>query len=1050
MKNALLEHKWLARGCIAAVVLAAMIPIASARTVALWPIEDAAHGGFRSAIDPRHDFTNAGGSLTYPAQTVGWNLPPNPDSTSAYLFEPVNRTTVQSQSIALKNVSVELAECVLPTKNFTFEGFLYMTNLPEGVNGDTWRSVAFGAGSSGNQKTGWMVQMQYAPETDGTKAWIFAPWRGGASTPTMTVKVRENQLLNKWVHVAITYAADNGEGKNEFRFYLDGELVMRDAYGKRTTGVIVREGPDNGLSLAVGGRTDRPLVGQADYWRLSDETLMPGRFLNAGDSGTIVPDNPEVQPSTKTVSYWTLNNRDGALDARDHVGTAHLSDWYGDCIVSWPMSVHDDVAFSGTTPPNPHTTLKQANAGSFLNQNPNSYLLATNLFTNGAFDLSFSKPFTVEGWFKPVRRTASTPETQYFFSTRNNKLTAPTGWSLFMKTNDHRFHLIAQDNGKSGNLVSEKFEADITEWGETWKHIALSYDPAGTGTWKLYLDGHLAGSATNKEAPVADNASVTFLSIGGAYEARSGFFGAVDCVRVSAATLAGNQLMCHSGVDTAAATDVVALWPLDGAEGFRMDGHDEIIGTGNGLFNRTGYLYSQPLTRSTEHPSAVTNPDMSWNFVGDPTVLDGSAEFTHNGFKYLAGRDETLSSTIGNTGTWTLEGYLRRTGEVTGTFGVFFATYSTSVPNNAPTFLHGLNKATCDFMVGGSALAGTAPALNTWYHFAIVCENTNPGSKNTCTLYLNGEFKGSVTNTGAKLTVANSTSFSIGGMGNSPRSFPGQLCHLRLSKGALATNEFLCADKADPSLPPEVEKKTVAYWPLDDKDGTAVTQTLLEPSGYDLYEAANVAGDAAMARARVPNKAVPFDRGNAGSVLIGENGHVKSVAIGNKLDLLKAWTVEGWVKGSSANVGARTLCGTYGSSFSGWRLTAEIVTGEPKFALLVRPGSGYTPCLDAEIRKTGELAWDTTGWNHVALVHNPRLPSSEWTLYVNGKRYGSIGNDWPSGYLTTDALEFGLGSIGGAMMTFEGGYDMWRVSAGLLDPDDLLYRTKQGLVMFFR
>lgn len=677
-------------------------------------------------------------------------------------------------------------------------------------------------------------------------------------------------------------------------------------------------------------------------------------------------------------------------------------------------------------------------------------MLANNLFANGTFVLGFSRPFTVEGWFKPIRHTASAPENQYFFSTRNNKLSNSVGWSLFMNAADYRFHLIAQDDGKSGNLVNETFEADTAEWGETWKHIALSYDPAGAGTWKLYLDGQLAGSVTNKEAAVAGDASATFLAIGGAYESSAGFFGAIDCVRVSAATLVPNQLMCCSSAGAAAATDVVALWPLDGAEGFRMDGHDEVVGAGNGLFNRATYLYSESLTRSTEHPASIANPDASWNFVGDPTVLNGSAEFTHNGRKYLAGRDETFSSTVGNKGAWTLEGYLRLTGAVTGTFGVFFATYSASAPNNAPTFSHGLGKTTCDFRLGGSTLVGTAPALNTWYHFAIVCENTNPGTENTCTLYLNGEWKGSVTNTASKLTVGNSASFSIGGINNSPRAFPGQLCHLRLSKGALSPDEFLCAGKADPSLPPEAEKKTVAYWPLDNKDGAAQTQTLLAPSGYDLYDRTDVTGEASKARSRVPNKTVPFDRTNGGSVRLGVSGQAKNVMIGGKLDLLSQWTVEGWVKGSSANVGARTLCGTYGTSYAGWRLSVEAVDGVPKFALLVRPGVGYTPCLDAEIRNTGELDWDAAGWNHVALVHNPRLPSSEWTLYVNGKAYGSVGNDWPSGYLTTDTLEFGLGSLSGSVSTLEGNYDMWRVSAGVLGPDDLLYRASQGMLILLR
>lgn len=1019
-------------------------PAASARTVSLWPIEDSAHGGLRSAIDARHNFANSGqAASTYFDQTVGWNLPPNPDETGAYLFEPVNRKAQSRETVQLVNNSTNLTEYVLPTRNFTLEGWLYLTKLPVG-SGD-WTAIAYGAGSSACTATGWLLELL---STDDSDTWHLYMWRGAAGGKTDAVELTASQLKDKWIHLAITYAADNGAGKNEFKVYVDGVLALTDTFAKRTTDHVVQ----GGLGLSI-GRTNRPINGQVDYWRLSDETLSPDEFLNAGGSGTIVPDDPVVPPSTKTVAYWTLDAKDGRIDANDHVGTAHLSDWYGNAIVNWPMTVHDDMAFTGATAPNGTTVLKQENAGSFLNQNAQTYLAATNLLAEGGFLLDLDRAFTVEGWFKPVRRTAAAPETQYLFSTRNNS-DAICGWSLFLKQG--RLNLLVQDGtGTAANLVSHVFNTDLAAWGETWKHVALVYNPIaeGVGEWQCWLDGALVGCVGNGKMPGEGGVSSRTLFIGGNPNTQSGFFGALDCVRVAGAALTPKQFLDCTDDDAAAATNVLALWPLDGSKGFMMDGHDEIGGgAANGLYARNTYLRTESCEPSAEKPDSIANPDTSLNFNGDPSALNGSTAFTHSGRKYLASKDSTIASTVGDAGTWTLEGYLQRTGNVTGTFGIFFATYNTATPNTNPMFYLGLAKSSNNFMLGGVELPDSVPVLNTWYHFAIITENI-PSKKTTiCTLYLDGVCKGVVTNAKASLTVGNSASFSIGGINNTPRGFPGNLCHLRLSKGALAQEEFLCASAPTPEPPAPVAKASVAYWPLDKGQGEADMETRLAPSGYGLYVTTGVTGADVRARASVPNKDVPFDRRNDGSVALGTDGSAANGFLGQKLGLAGTWTVEGWIKGEVDEPGRRTLCGTYTADHTGWKLWLEpsAANGTPTFGLCVRPGLTYTPFLDKAIALSAEASWNAADWNHVALVHNPATPQTEWTIYVNGKFCGAVGNDWRNGYLSCGTGDFALGTLEEDGQSFVGTYDMWRVSSGALEADDLLYRAKTGLMMLFR
>lgn len=96
----------LVKGAISAVALTAVQ--AQARTIALWPIEcDPASGVVdgRCAVNPDCDLVVSSEGGSGEDQTIGWNLPPNPDP-GAHLFDPLSYTSFKTQGAAqLQNMN---------------------------------------------------------------------------------------------------------------------------------------------------------------------------------------------------------------------------------------------------------------------------------------------------------------------------------------------------------------------------------------------------------------------------------------------------------------------------------------------------------------------------------------------------------------------------------------------------------------------------------------------------------------------------------------------------------------------------------------------------------------------------------------------------------------------------------------------------------------------------------------------------------------------------------------------------------------------------------
>ena len=102
-----------------------------AKTVALWPIEYNQTSGIMDrccAIDARNDlsfYNIASKDLSVSTWGIGWNQPPNPDTTANPLYSPYNATyfcATTNKANFLANGSV--GRYLAVNRSFTLEGFL--------------------------------------------------------------------------------------------------------------------------------------------------------------------------------------------------------------------------------------------------------------------------------------------------------------------------------------------------------------------------------------------------------------------------------------------------------------------------------------------------------------------------------------------------------------------------------------------------------------------------------------------------------------------------------------------------------------------------------------------------------------------------------------------------------------------------------------------------------------------------------------------------------------------------------------------------------------
>ena len=1045
---------------------------AFARTVALWPLEADSSGKVdgRCVIDPANDLTvnDKTNNSAVVEQDAGWNLPPNPDP-AQHAWEPLSYKAARSVPRGAMTPTANQARFLCSNRagvhverprDFTIEGWLKLEALPER---DKWFYVA-GGYDDDSSKNRWTLSLRRRPDEGYAGSWIV--WAQGGTDKVLYAYESEEatfRLTNKWMHVALVHDRAMPRGTSSYdiwTLYIDGEKVG-SSQNEYWPGTTKAETP----KLDIGARQSNynPTVGVFDYWRVSDVALRPGEFLCDGGAGTLVKESA-------TVAYWPLEATvSGGVDGRDAVGSSPLSSGFRNArFVQNAMTPSEDCAFPGN-PPNPRAALADGNVGCLqgaatsgcLEQNDVGQLLGLN------------ESFTVEGWFSPriCEREAKAANKEvccYLFSTRPGY---DRGWSFQYRAKgvsnfQFDFYCIDQEGTGDPAVNNSVFVsgAEIYGWYETWHHLALVFDKAGGakgwGCWTLYIDGVRKGSVEPKRELKPIEKPYSFLLGGRVDVAEQSFQGKIDCVRVSKAALQPNQFLCATE-NPAAATDVIAFWPLNVKNGTYLDLRD-VSGNNRHFISMDSQQSIQLVSGDTENDGpAIANPDRSRGFRGNPKATRGSARFrspdaatdTHRA--YLETDSKAVMNALAGGKDFTFECYYRRLEpaktDVSNDQEVFMASANSGTGVNIRFFRkkEGLyiwenrNGTVNDTLIPGTSNEDMVP--DRWYHVALVhsIEPVGGVTKTVWRVYVDGDEKGTASaNYNGNTTVE--VRMLVGGRNWSDRnSVIGNLSSVRLSGRALQPSEFLCAE---PEVPAVETPRTVAYWPIDN---VAPALANLVAAGCDLAAAGAAQGQDARARARVPNRAAMPEvtggaRANHGSFALAADGSLTAPNAGYALAFTRPFTVEGWANLSpdQAADGAVVYAGDPASG-TGLRIGLDAASVAPRLAVKAREDWPGTPVVDAAF--DADLTEYVGRWTHFAVTYDPFDGTGTWTLYANGVRVGSpVANFFrPSGRMIVRCGDFRLGGMVGSV-------DMWRIVSGVLAPGEFLYADPAGLYMIVR
>ena len=997
-----------------------------ANTVALWKLDyEAADTSLnaRCLIDPANDLTCNGPSGKATRSGTG-SLPPLPDATPDLLASPTNVNAVFLAPNAgppyTSLTSASFGSKVNITNSFTVEGWVTRASNPVGTG---WFYLA-GAHSSGAGR--WILSLR---NRSNVLTWeVYVDPYGDKAFPV----TESAATTNVWRHIALTYNRNAGSAQQGvWELFIDSNSFGTITNSSRPSTLATADSV-----FALGGRsTGLNMANEAlDYWRVSDAVLTTNEFLNAGIAV------PDAETLPRTLAYFRLDSdASGIMQTSDSVGGAAL---LGNLDTSYSTVIKPaaNQAFAGQ-PPNSAVALPTGNGGSAYAQSSGACLRTPNLGTQ----LEVTNSFTVEGWLCP-HRSDYNASVQYIANTRVEF----KGWAFALKQIGAALKLVVFAEDTAGILLFDvPVSGDLSAWSDTWKHVALVYDAtAGAlaqGVWTCYLDGLQQGCVTNTRAVSGDSGS-SYFHLAGRVDVASSFSGYLDCWRVSRTALTPNQFLSATN-GAAAATDVLALWPLNTSDGVYLDATDLV---GAYSFN-TPATSTYKVTASTDQAVAsIPNPDLSAEFKGNPSFNQGSIVFnTPTGTApraNLSSRASAMLNTLCLTNSFTWEGWFCRTQNPGGWQLLFGA--SDTLPNTAGGgmrinltyrtngYVLYVKDSTSD-LVPDLAFGGSTDdqTLNVWRHLALVYDASS--GNGTWSLYVNGILQGTLGN--SRLPVKYTpVCVYVGGRPWSANSFVGLIDSMRLTKGILATNQFLNAAVTPPAPP---SPKTVAYWKLDSAGTALDASSQVEPRYSFIADVYAPTGTTAQFKRFVPTPDttegfIGDPRANAGAAAFYSD-YLRIQNLGYRVELDRPFTVEGWMLWSNqTSVAVQTIAGTRFTADYGWRLTLNKSGAAAAFRLFCQAPS-RTPVLD-----TG-FAYDAAGlaggWHHLALAYTPRRnDTGTWELFVDGESVGTAINLFYPTALQQSHW-FMLGGCAGGADAFDGLLDCWRVTEGALTPEQFLY-----------
>lgn len=1039
-----------------------------AKTLALWPIDydiDNQEYNLRCATDAKYDLApmtaSKSFSTLFDADTLPWNLPPNPDG-SAFRFTPYTYTSLGNTTDGY--LQAQVGDMLSPEKVYTVEGYVKFTGTGTLGTGADWVvlvNIALNATQFRQQ-----LRMQNVSGKDEYHLHLWAPTASlgaglDADFPDLTftlAAIRDG----KWHHFAYSQLPNDGAGHRIFKAYWDGVCAgtLQDNNAVTTThtkeqGILML-----GARLATGLGSGNTVKGALDYVRVSNEVLTQERFLNAGGgSGTVV-----TAPATKTIGYWRLGkDANGGVDGSSSIGAwPFVRSYWGstDCRTTL-LTADPEGAFEGQ-PPNPTVTIDGGNKGSFAVNWTSTRAVVT--FPELSPSLVPSKDFSVELYFRPDHRVATETGSRSVLGSFGG--TGNLGWILYLCTNarssanyGRRFRLVARDAAGDVHYHVD-FGGAISGWNDEWKHLALVHKATGGangfGSWTLYLDGRLYGTL-NDARQLGDPAASTFRLGTCDYQSALGKF---DCLRVSESALSPDQFICAK--DGSAATGVKAFFPLDiSANGGAYSVFTDVVGTSS----KGTVLAANSVAVATDDGPVVTNPDKSPSFRS--SAVTGSLGFggyaVDAAYPALYCADSAVLNSLNAEGAgreYTIEAYVKQE-DATTAQQIFVASdkiLSADFPAMQLRIAYGSDGFVLSDQISQQPAGagknfrdmetGVKIPANEWHHFAMTCSVYSEGGADygLWKLYIDGVEKYSSASEPYEYKISKNRyldGMDIGGRHWANSAFKGKIAHLRISKGVLDSSEFLCAT---PVSQPAV---TTAFWPLDFKNG------VIDPgnrvNGLQPFSADAAVGSTERAVYRPVTATVPAEGArNVGSVRVS-SACLASLAAADEIgNLGKPFTVEGYLKWTgSADESRQVVCGTYRNGH-GWKLILDNTGASPVFRVY---GCGRLP-TSAFVNAVFdyEAVGFANAWRHVAVAYDP-AESGVWSLYVDGVLAGKVANRWNPNGIDIRQPTFLLGadaSDGDA--SFVGGLDLWRISVGTRAVSEFLYPglPVPGMLLLFK
>jgi len=314
---------------------------------------------------------------------------------------------------------------------------------------------------------------------------------------------------NKWYHVAMTCSVQVNEGTayGVWRLYVDGVLKYTSLTYKINSSRAM-------TGLEIGGRhwSNSAFPGKIAHLRISKGVLDPSEFLCA---------TPAAE-SAATTSFWPLNFANNVVDLDNRVDV---------------LQPFTSSAVVGSTDRAAHSPAKATIPAEAV-RNVGSVVLSDGCMTSvAAADKigNLGKPFTVEGYVKWT--DAATKNREVICGTFRNG----HGWKLVLDNTGATpaFRIYGSGRLPTSPFVNDAFGYAAASFADAWHHVALAYDPNESGTWRLYVDGTLVGSAANRWNPCGiDIRQPIFLIGADASDADATFVGGLDLWRISTGTRA--------------------------------------------------------------------------------------------------------------------------------------------------------------------------------------------------------------------------------------------------------------------------------------------------------------------------------------------------------------------------------------------------------------------------------------------------------------------------------------------------------------------------------